>query len=169
MIVLPDSLPDLNVAIVRRAQRDIPIIENPPGSNRSPEIDAMCKKWGVPLAFYWCALWATTVWSDCGADVPPIDPTHNWHPAKCETWRDWAMHEGLFTSVPTIGCAVLYGQNGHPPAEHIGVCIVSLAPIRMDAEGNTSLAGFSREGIIATIKPIDMSRVIGYVTPRLAK
>lgn len=169
MIVLPDSLPDINVAIVRRAQQGLPILENPPFSNRSPEIDAMCKRWGVPLGSYWCALWATTVWADAGADVPPIDPTHNWHPAKSETWRDWALHEGLFTSEPEIGCAVLYGADGRAPAEHIGVCIVSLTPIRMDAEGNTSLAGFSRNGEIATIKQVDTSRVIGYVTPRKAK
>lgn len=166
MIVLPDTLPALNAAIVRRAQRDVPILENPIGSNRSPELDAMCRKWGVPLGSYWCALEATEVWSDAGADVPPIDSKRGWHPAICETWHQWAMLEGLFTSEPTIGCAVLYGVNGHGPADHMGTCLASVTPLRMDFEGNTSISGTSRNGEIYTLKQVDLTRVIGYVTPR---
>lgn len=168
MIVLPDDLPPLNAEIIRRAQLDIPILESPPLSNRSPEIDAMCVRWGVPLASYWCALWAATVWADAGAAVPPASLDKDWHPAKCETWRQWALVEGLFTSEPTIGCAVLYGANGHEPADHIGVCLASVAPIKMDFEGNTSGAGFSRDGELATLKTVDLTRVIGYVIPRAA-
>jgi len=168
MIVIPADTPDLAQAIIRRAQQDIPILENPPLSNRSPEIDAMCKRWGVPLASYWCALWTATVWADCGAAVPPVDNARGWHPAIAETWRQWALRENLFTGEPTLGCAVLYGNNGHEPAEHIGVCLASIVPIKMDFEGNTSGAGFSRNGELATLKTVDLTRVIGYVTPRAA-
>jgi len=168
MIVIPDGTSELAQAIIRRAQQDIPIIENPASSNRSPEIDAMCKRWGVPLGSYWCALWAASVWSDAGAAVPPIAMSRDWHPAKCETWRQWALVEGLFTSEPTLGCAVLYGVNGHEPAEHIGTCIVAMEPVKFDLEGNTSLGGYSRNGEITGLKPVDLTRVIGYVTPRAA-
>lgn len=166
MIVLPDTLPALNVAIVRRAQQDIPILENPVGSNRSPEIDAMCKRWGTPLASYWCALWAATVWADAGADVPPAILAKDWHPAICETWHQWAMLEGLFTSIPVIGGAVLYGDRGRGPANHIGACIVSTTPLRMDLEGNASLTGTDNNGELTALRQVDMTRVIGYVQPR---
>lgn len=166
MIVLPDTLPALNTAIIRRAQRDIPILENPPLSNRSPEIDAMCRKWGVPLASYWCALWAATVWDDAGAAVPPVNDAKGWHPAKAETWRQWAIQEKLFTHAPVLGAAVLYGPLGNTPADHIGTAVASITPILCDFEGNTSGAGFSRNGELATLKNVDTSRVIGYVIPR---
>jgi len=35
----------------------------------------------------------------------------------------------------------------------------------MDIEGNTSGAGFDRNGELATIKVVDTSRIIGYVSP----
>jgi hypothetical protein len=166
MIVLPDSLPPLNAEIIRRAQLDIPILENPPLSNRSPEIDAMCDRWGVPRASYWCALWTSSLWADSGADVPPVDDAKGWHPAKAETWRQWALAEGLFSRVPMLGAAVLYGNGGKEPAEHIGAALASITPVLMDFEGNTSGAGFSRNGELATLKQVDTVRLLGYVHPR---
>ena len=168
MIVLPPDLPPLQAEIIRRAQLDVPILESPVLSNRSPEIDAMCERWGVPLASYWCALWAATIWQDSGADVPPINEAKGWHPAKAETWHQWALAESLFTGKPEHGCAVLYGKGGHGPADHIGVCVASVFPVTMDFEGNTSGAGFSRNGELATLKVVDAERVIGYIIPRAA-
>jgi hypothetical protein len=168
MIVLPFDLPPLNAEIIRRAQLDVPILENPPLSNRSPEIDAMCRRWGVPLGSYWCALWAASLWADSGAAVPPIDEKRGWHPAIAETWRQWALAEGLFSGTPVHGAAVLYGKNGHEPAEHIGAAVASISPVLMDFEGNTSGAGFSRNGELATLKVVDTDRLIGYVLPRAA-
>lgn len=161
MIILPPDA--LCRAIIQNVQLRIPILEDPPLSNRSPEIDAMCKRWGVPLGSYWCALLAADVWKDSGAEVPP---THGEsHPAKCESWRDWALRTGRFSDTPSLGYAVLYGNHGHEPAHHIGVAIASIHPIMMDFEGNTSGAGFSRNGELATLKVVDMDRVIGYVSP----
>lgn len=166
MIVLPDDLPDLNVRIIRGCQADVPILENPPLSNRSPEIDAMCDEFGVPLASYWCALWAAKVWKAAGAMIPPIDDHRGWHPAKAETWRQWALAEGLFSHTPVLGAAVLYGAQGHEPAHHIGAALASITPVLLDYEGNTSGAGYSRNGELATIKPVATSLLIGYVQPR---
>lgn len=165
MIVIPQGTPAICEAIIRRAQRDLPILETPIGSNRSPEIDEMCKRWGVPLASYWCALWTASVWADAGAEVPPVSNAKAWHPAIAETWRQWAFETGRFSATPGLGYAVLYGTNGAKPAHHIGCCVVSLTPILMDAEGNTSEAGFSREGELAAEKRVDKSRLIGYVAP----
>lgn len=165
MIVIPPRTPAICEAIVRRAQRDIPILENPIGSNRSPEIDAMCKRFGVPLASYWCALWTADVWKDAGAEIPPVSNSKGWHPAIAETWRQWAFETQRFTSRPQLGYAVLYGTKGGKPAHHIGCCIVSTAPILMDFEGNTSEAGFSREGELTGLKRVDTDRLIGYIAP----
>ena len=168
MIILPDTTPALNQRIIRLAQADVPILENPPLSNRSPEIDAMCREFGVPLASYWCALWAAKIWKAAGAAIPPIISRRGWHPAIAETWRQWALEEGLFSGVPQLGCATLYGKGGNPPADHIGVALASVTPIKMDFQGNTSGAGFSRNGELATLKPVDGDRLIGYITPRAA-
>jgi len=167
VIVIPPSTSALCEAIIRRAQRDIPIIENPLGSNRSPEIDAMCKEFGVPLASYWCALWVAKVWKDVGAPFPPTSNSKIWHPAICETWRKWALETGRFSITPGLGYAPLYGDNGNAPAKHIGCCVVATTPLLMNFEGNTSEAGFSRNGTLTANKRVDTDRLIGYVSPEV--
>lgn len=162
-IIFPANTSQLCQAIVRRAQLDIPILENPYGSNRSPEIDAMCRRWGVPLGSYWCALWAATVWQDAGAQVPPITDSTGQHPALCQTWYEWARNTGRFTHKPGMGYAPLYGTPAH--AEHIGACVVSLVPLVMDFEGNTSITGYSRQGELTGLKVVDATRLIGFVSP----
>jgi hypothetical protein len=161
MIILPDD--PLCAAIIRCAQGDIPIEENPIGSNRSPEIDAMCVRFGVPLGSPWCALWAAKCWADAGAEIPPTEGDS--HPAKAESWRLWALKTGRFSSLPIRGAAVLYGAGGKEPASHIGVCVVSQTPILMAFEGNTSETGFSREGELTELKRVNMDRLIGFVHP----
>ena len=164
-MIIPPTLPALNAAIIRRAQSDLPIVESPLGSNRSPEIDALCAQFGVPLASYWCALWAAAVWQDAGAEIPPTKGDS--HPARAESWHQWAKKTGRFSTTPSLGAAVLYGTSQH--AEHIGVCVVALEPILLDFEGNTSFDGlYNRNGIISTLKLVDPKRVIGYVSPEAA-
>jgi hypothetical protein len=165
VINIPGSTPAICQKIISIAQSRLPILENPIGSNRSPEIDAMCRRFGVPLASYWCALLDSDVWTDAGAEIPPISNAKAWHPAIAETWRQWALETGRFALTPKLGYATLYGKNGKGPAEHIGVCVVSITPILMDIEGNTSLAGYGRNGEMAGIKPVDRERLIGYVAP----
>jgi hypothetical protein len=163
MIVLPFDLPELNTQIIRLAQLDIPILENPPLSNRSPEIDAMCVSFGVPLGSYWCALWAAKVWRAAGAEIPPTEGDS--HPARAESWRVWALKTSRFSPIPILGAATLYGNGGHEPADHIGAALASIHPFLMDFEGNTSGAGFSRNGELATLKSVNTERLIGYVSP----
>jgi hypothetical protein len=126
----------------------------------------MCKRWGVPLGSPWCALWTASVWKDAGAEVPPVNMKKDWHPAKAETWRRWALETGRFSSLPALGAAALYGSNGREPASHISACVVSLTPIVTNLEGNTSEVGFSREGTLTDLKRVNIERLIGYVWPR---
>lgn len=125
----------------------------------------MAKRFGVPLASYWCALLASDVWSDAGAEIPPVRNSRGWHPAIANTWYEWAIETQRFALKPQLGYAPLYGKDGKAPAEHIGVCVVSTAPIIMDIEGNTSVAGYGRNGEMAGMKPVDHERLIGYVSP----
>jgi hypothetical protein len=163
MIILPDD--PLARDIIRNAQLDIPILENPIGSNRSPEIDAMCRQFGVPLGSAWCALWTAKSWTASGAEIPPVRGDH-YHPAIAETWRVWALETNRFSHMPILGAAPLYGNAGREPAVHIGCCVVSLTPILMNFEGNTSETGFSREGELTELKRVNTERLIGYVHPR---
>ena len=168
MIIIPDKTPPVCRAIITIAQGEIPIIENPAGSNRSPEIDAMCKEFGVPLASYWCALWVAHVWKRAGAAIPPVSNVKAWHPAIAETWRQWAFETGRFTSKPQLGFAAVFGTNGAKPAHHIACCVVAVPPSSphvYDLEGNTSESGFSRNGELTDLKRTDLSRLIGYISP----
>jgi hypothetical protein len=172
MIDLPLTLPPINKKIVEGMQLRFPILEDPPGSNRSPEIDRLCKRWGVPLGSPWCALLATDVWYDAGAAVPPnlggkTKTGRDRHPAVAEWWREWALKEGLFSATPMIGAAVLYGSGGKEPAVHIDVCVTVITPALMSFGGNESESGFSREGTLTTHSRVQTDRLIGYVLPRL--
>lgn len=161
MIILPDD--PIAAAIIRGAQSDIPILENPIGSNRSPELDALADKWDVPRGQAWCAGWTAEKWKNAGAEVPPVRDAKGWHPWKAETWHQWALETCRFSSTPAKGYAVLYGNGGKGPATHIACCVVSLVPILMDLEGNTSETGFSREGELTELKRVNLERLIGYV------
>lgn len=165
MIVIPAGTPDVCQRIIRRAQLDVPIVENPASSNRSPEIDALCRRYGVPLASYWCALWASACWEDSGAQIPPVDNKKAWHPAIVQTWYEWALATFRFTSKPGLGFAPLYAHGGSGRATHIGACVVSLAPVVLDLEGNTSLNGYSKNGELTGLKPVNMENLLGYVSP----
>jgi hypothetical protein len=171
-MIYPDSLPPINRRIVEAMQLRFPIVENPPGSNRSPEIDAMCKRWGVPLGSPWCALLATDVWYDAGAAVPPPLPGRTAtgrerHPAVAEWWRVWALEQGLFSPTPAIGAAVLYGSGGKEPAYHIDVCVTVITPVLLSFGGNEAEAGFTREGTLTSHSRVQADRLIGFVLPRL--
>jgi hypothetical protein len=165
---LTPDLPGLNKAIVFRAMADIGICENPPSSNRSGRIDTYNTRAGAPLGSYWCASEATACYVDAGADVPPADR------ASCDVIMAWSKHEGLFIPVLQAGnigvvlpgMMVLYGT----PADvhHVGI-LIRATPYQIDVEGNTSFAGFSRNGEAMLVKKVDLDRVVGYVRPRARK
>lgn len=171
-MIFPADLTPLNRKIVEVMQQRFPILEDPQGSNHSPEIDRMVKRWGAAPGSPWCALLTTDVWFDAGADVPPKLPGltstgKERHPAVAEWWRVWGIEQGLFSAIPVIGAAALYGTGGKEPAVHIGVCVTVVAPRLMNFEGNTTAAAFEREGTATAHKDVNAERLIGYVLPRL--
>jgi hypothetical protein len=147
----------LGATIARRALLDVGITEDPPGSNRSPEIDDYLKRVGCPVGQPWCAAAVSAWFRDCGAAVPPKLG------ASTDEWMRWAKEHQLWTSTPGIGCAVVYGKG--EDAEHIGV-VVRLTPRAWTVEGNTSLGGAAeREGIAVDLKPLNVGWRLGYVRP----
>lgn len=155
---LDSSVPELEQSIVRRAMRDIGIVEMPPGSNRSPTIDEYVGAVGSPVGSRWCAAAVAAWWRDCGAGVPGIDG------GSYNAWKAWAERERSWSNEPYPGSAVVYGRNG--VAVHIGV-IVRVSPVLLSVEGNTSIAGdFDADGLAVALKRVDVARVLGYIAPR---
>lgn len=147
---------DLGVAVARRALLDVGICEDPPGSNRSTDIDEFLKRLGVPLGSPWCAAAVASWYDDVGLARPAGAGA-----ARCETWRAWATEHNLWSPNPSIGAAVVYGTPEH--AEHIGV-VVRLTPLIMSVEGNTSLDNSpQREGVAVDFKKVNQGWRLGYV------
>lgn len=154
---LPADTPILLRKICQGAFDDLLVCELPPGSNRSPEIDAMNKAVGVAEGSYWCASWVSRVWREAGADVPGKNGS-----ASCDEWMLWAKKSGRWTDTPSIGAAVLYGKPGD--ANHIGI-VVMLDPMVCTIEGNTVIGAFERNGWVVGLKMMATNRVLGYVVP----
>lgn len=166
---IPETVPALGRAIAERACYDVGVCETPPGSNRSPVIDAWCKRAGSPVGSYWCACWATAVWEDCGAALPKSAR------GSCDVIRDWAEEKGLFLQTPVEGAFVVYGirsdgggwrrlGGGKPDCVHIGIVIRTL-PYLISVEGNASWGSHSRNGEAVVVRRVEESRVLGYVHP----
>lgn len=163
--------PALRVTIVERAFCDLYIAEDARRPNRSGRIDTYLRRAKVDESEivaghgYWCAAWAGAVWEDAGAMIPPR-PGY----ADCDVWVRWGKQQGLWSSTPVVGAAALYGVPGN--ASHIGLVIrVPLNknyPYLFDIEGNTTLNGFSSNGICCQGKDVNLKRLLGYVHPKAA-
>lgn len=146
----------LGRAIARRAILDVGLLEQPPGSNRSPRIDDYLTECGSPLGSPWCAAAVAAWWRESGADIPPSEA------ASCDAWMRWAKKTGRWSRTPVPGAAVLYGIP--TDAQHIE-CVVRVTPLRLVVGGNTAFTGYSREGIACDLKPLTIERLLGFVHP----
>lgn len=157
---LPAALPALNVAIVRRALECVGIEEL--RHNGSGVIDDWNRRAGAPLGSPWCASFVTAVLEDCGAAVPRSGR------ASCDVLMSWGRNRGLWLGPrarPPEGALVLYGRD-ITDATHVGLVARVLPGGELrSVEGNTSYAGFSREGVAVIYKPVSMGRVLGFIPP----
>lgn len=155
------SQAELRKSVVRRAMADIGI-EETGVKNRSPYIDELLKAAGTVVGQPWCAAAVRQWFADAGARVPLRDA------ASCDAWVGFARGLGCWHPVasgyvPLPGDAVVYGVPGD--ANHIGVLVRTTTRGGRAVEGNTSYAGFEREGIAVDYKPVTQARVLGYITP----
>jgi hypothetical protein len=162
------NTPPLNITIVERMFCDLYLAERSDTPNRSPRIDMYLRRAGVPESViksgkgYWCAAWLGAVWGDAGAEVPP-------HYASCDSWATWGKKHGLWSMTPVLGAAALYGIPGD--ASLIGGVIripIKNYPYLLDIEGNTSLNGYSSNGLLCDGKVVNQQRLLGYVHPKAA-
>lgn len=154
-------------AAVDFALLNIGVCEEPPGSNRGPEIDAWAKEFGSPAGSYWCALSVGKARKTGGLWLP----THG--VGSCDEWYLQAEKAGRLLRDPEIGAAVLYTNGkvitegrykGRKDAVHIGL-ILRVKPVLQSIEGNTTLGKYDRNGYTQTHKEVDRARVLGYVAP----
>ena len=161
----PDAA--LRRAVVRRAHADIGIEENTGAANRSTYIDEVVEEAGSPLGSAWCGCVAHQWAKDTGAARPPRNA------GAVRVWVAWAKANGTWHDVDSgyqvqPGDWVCYDMASDGIADHIGVAARVHARGVRTIEGNTSWAGFSREGVAVAMKPIAASRILGYIELREA-
>ena len=152
------TISTLRAQVVRRALRDVCMLEDPLGSNRGPLIDGYLRRAHVPESLitigkgWYCASWAGAVFADAGALVPADY-------GSCDAWLPFIEPLGY---TPSPGDAVLYGVAGD--AHHIGIVLVPTPRITMEA--NRSLKDMSNNGIGIFVGPSLRTDILGYVQPK---
>lgn len=161
---LPNDTPTLARLLVCRALLDVGLVEEPPGSNRSPTIDAYLTAVGSPLGSPWCAA-ALAAWCrDCGMRVPDALA------GECEAWHEMGKARSMLTDEPAPGRIVLYDFTGAKVADHCGL-VVRDGPLILTVEGNTTFkrqVGNEREGEGCSLQILDASHVLTYLIPEAA-
>ncbi len=154
---LPATVSRQAEIVVREACAALGTLEDPPGTNRGPEIDEWNRRAGVPVGSYWCAAFAGEMWRRAGVEPPPGY-------AACDRLMAWGRATGRWTEhVPTLGALVLYGVPGD--ARHVGI-VVRTAPLVLSVEGNTTVEGsrLERNGTAVALKLVTADDpVLGYV------
>jgi hypothetical protein len=154
----PDAA--LRRAVVRRAHADIGIEEHTGAANRSPYIDRVVAAAGSPLGSAWCGCVARQWAADGGAAFPLREA------GAVRAWVAWAQQQGTWREAsytPAPGDWVCYDMHPDRVADHIGVVARVHARGVRSIEGNTSWAGFSREGVAVAMKPVTTARILGFI------
>jgi hypothetical protein len=141
-------------ALVRRAHADIGIEESASAANRSPYLDGIAREFGSPVGSAWCALIVGRWCREANVPTPPHSV------GAVRAWRAWAEQKGVWRDAsytPQPGDLVVYTQS------HIGVVARVHARGVRTIEGNTSYAGFSREGVAVVYKPMATKLVAGFI------
>lgn len=145
---------------------------NPNGSlplGQFGRIDQMHQYWGLDNlqqlqkkgdGYFWCASAVGTWWLEAGIDRKTLDFRIPWVPS----WVSWAQKNGLWSSTPAIGAAVIYKGGEHKYC-HIGIVSAVVGKKITTIEGNTSGAGFTNNGVGCFAREPNISRVAGYVIP----
>lgn len=150
---------DIGKRIVAFATADIGKVESPlpPGKpeNWGPYVSFILSKVGHKAPAFWCAAAVSHWWRQAGAKSP--------NSAGCDQWMIWAKKNGLWSTTPAIGAAILYGSPSD--AHHIGIVESVDGNIVKTIEGNTSGGGFSRNGVGVFKKKTTRAKALGYVLP----
>jgi hypothetical protein len=150
---------DIGKRIVAYANMDVGKLENPlpPGKpeNWGPYVSSVLAGVGHKAPAFWCAAAVSSWFKSAGAKSP--------NSAGCDQWVSWAKKNGLWSTTPAIGAAILYGTPAD--AHHIGIVESVDGNIVKTIEGNTSGGGFSRNGVGVFKKKTTTAKALGYVLP----
>jgi hypothetical protein len=150
---------DVGKRIVAYANMDVGKLENPlpPGKpeNWGTYVATILSGVGYTKPAFWCAAAVSSWFRKAGAKSP--------NSAGCDQWVSWAKKNGLWSTKPAIGAAILYGSTSD--AHHIGIVESIDGNIIRTIEGNTSGGGFSRNGVGVFKKKTTKAKALGYVLP----
>ena len=163
---LPPMTDALTASIVRTALSYVGACEEPPGSNRGPEIDGWNTARGAPLGSFWCASFAASMWQDAGAPT-----AGKYKDPSCDQLMAWCRLTGRWSPTPALGAFIFYGVPGD--AKHIGI-VVRTTPYLVTVEGNAAWGGaFTANGETVITRRVDPKspNILGYghVQPTLPK
>jgi hypothetical protein len=107
--------------------------------------------------YEWCACAVTTWWKSVGLKTPPVG-------TLVSNWVSWALQNGLYSSNPVLGAAIIYKSAGK--YIHIGI-VSGVMPdgTIISIEGNASKQGFSARGICCREGVAWMRAIDGFVIP----
>ena len=150
---------DIGKRIVAYANMDVGKLENPlpPGKpeNWGTYVATILSGVGHNAPAFWCAAAVSSWFRKAGAKSP--------NSAGCDRWVSWAKKNGLWSTTPAIGAAILYGSPSD--AHHIGIVESIDGNVIRTIEGNTSGGGFSRNGVGVFKKKTTKAKALGYVLP----
>ena len=167
---------ELGQRIITRAAYDAHVREEPLGSNRSPYLDQLCDRFGIPRGSYWCGVIFGAWWIDCECRVPRDF-------ADCDRWLPYLVPASAVPRKERTGAAILYGTRGTGPidpdytvmkasgwnAVHIGAVADWTTDPPITAEGNRGYAGSkSNNGVAVDFAPSYRNDVLGLVLPQAA-
>lgn len=150
--------------IIKRAQKEIGVKENPAGSNKVKYNTDYYGRVVVGNAYPWCAVFTWWIFKACGASNLFCGGTKT---AYCPTVESYYKKHGQwYTSNPKVGDLVLFDFSRKGVSEHIGI----LERINADGtyttiEGNTGNGNEANGG--AVMRRIRQKSVIrGFARPQ---
>ena len=143
-----------------KAAASIPVMETPPKSNYGGYVTTYLNGTGINGPAFWCAAAVSYWFKQAGAKSP--------NSAGCAAWKAWAIKNGLWSSTPVIGAAIIYANGvGHP--HHIGI-VTDPKPNSQgritSIEGNTTGGGFNRDGVGVFLKNPRLASINGFIIPK---
>lgn len=182
--LVPQTDCPIGLQIIEAAKKDVGLIETgtrsrdgdglnyggAPGGGELPKgvpgrIDEMMRSAGLDnqskvrqtgSGYFWCMGAVIDWWLQAGIAAPRI--------AKVSDFASWAKGNGLYSTAPCPGAAVLYGPEGREC--HTGiVAMINDDGTIITIEGNTSGAGYNSNGCGCFIKQANMNRISGFVLP----
>jgi hypothetical protein len=172
-----DQASELAQRIITRAAYDAHVREEPFGSNRSAYLDALCDRFKIPRASFWCGVVAGAWWIDNDCQVPKDFP-------DCDRWLPYLVPAASIPRKLRVGAAILYGVRGVGGVDpdytlmkargwnawHIGLVADWTTDPPITVEGNRGYAGNpnTNNGVAVDMAPSFRADILGIVLPHAA-